>query len=164
MKLKHHTFRPVTDGIFMQPDVMDYIRSATFADHFKKKGLRLLIGEMQDEDSLYGATNSPQPNLESLRLQISNYYASTTTDRLLQHYSTPNTSEQTTWTKLFGKILADGQVRAPSRLLVNSLHQHGVSNRDIWRYCISYRLSFITAEVAPVSFGVTHGMDKPIWK
>jgi hypothetical protein len=55
-------------------------------------------------------------------------------------------------------------VRAPSRTLVDNLTANGVPIRDIWRYHIAFRLSFITEKVAPMSFGVAHAMDKPFWK
>lgn len=55
-------------------------------------------------------------------------------------------------------------MRAPSRLLANNLFSNGVSVRDIWRYQVAYRFSFITEKIAPAAYGVTHNMNKPIWK
>jgi carboxylesterase type B len=164
MNLNYHTFRPVTDGVFIRPGLMEYIADGSFAEVFKQRKLRLLIGEMLNEETLYGVTNSPEPNLESLHLQITNYYAPSITSNVLQHYNLPNTDVKSDWVAVFGKIISDGQVRAPSRCLVNSLFTHGVDVHDVWRYCISYRLSFITEKVAPLAFGVSHAMDKPFWK
>jgi carboxylesterase type B len=164
MNLENHTFRPVTDGIFIQPGIFEYYRNGTFAHEFKRRNLRLFIGEVLNEDTLYAATNAPEPNLDSLKRQISNYYPSSTTERLLQHYQPPASEDKEDWAKLFGKIVADGQVRAPSRYLVKILADNGVDMANIWRYMIAYRLSFITENVAPASFGVTHAMDRPIWK
>ncbi|KAL3417649.1 hypothetical protein PVAG01_10659 [Phlyctema vagabunda] len=163
MQLKNHTFRPVTDSSFIQPGMMAYHRDGTFAREFKKRNFRLLIGEMLNEETLYAATNGPEADVDSLRLQVSNYYAPATTARALQHYTLPTSTEKSDWTTLYGHIISDGQVRAPSRFLANSLFTNGVNVEDIWRYRISYRLSFITNDVAPASFGVTHAMDKPIW-
>jgi carboxylesterase type B len=162
--LKNHTFRPVTDGIFIHPDMHRYHTDVSFAAEFKKRKLRLLIGEVLNEETLYAAYNGPEPNIESLHLQISNYYAPSTTERILQHYPLPTSTEKEDWTNLFGIIISDGQVRAPSRFLVDSLLAHGVSIRDVWRYRVAYRLSFIGDKVAPRSYGVAHGMDKPFWK
>jgi carboxylesterase type B len=165
MKLKHHTFRPVTDLEFIQPGIIEYHRSGAFAAEFKKRGFRLLIGEVGNEETLYAVTNGPEANLESLRVQVGNYYSSTTSERVLEHYELPPCSaEKSEWATLYGNIIADGQVRAPSRFLANSLWEHGVAMRDIWRYRIAYRLSFITEQIAPASFGVAHAMDKPFWK
>jgi carboxylesterase type B len=150
--LKNHTFRPVTDGIFIRTGIHQYHSDGFFAAEFKKRNLRLLIGEVLNEETLYAAYNGPDPNIESLRLQISNYYAPSTTERILRHYPLPTSTEKKDWINLFGIIL------------VNSLFAYGVSIRDVWRYRISYRLSFIDEKVAPRTYGVAHGMDKPFWK
>ncbi|KAF7917200.1 uncharacterized protein EAE98_010305 [Botrytis deweyae] len=163
MKLKNHTFRPVTDSSFIQPGMMDYHRNGTFAEEFKKRNFKIIIGEMLNEETLYAATNGPEANVDSLRLQVSNYYAPATTSRVLKHYKLPDTDDKSDWTAVYGHIISDGQVRAPSRFLANSLFSNGVGVEDIWRYRISYRLSFITDAVAPRSFGVAHAMDKPFW-
>lgn len=163
-ELKNHTFRPVTDELFIFSGFTEYHRSGKFADKFKKRRLRILIGEVLNEETLYATYNTPDPNLESLRLQVSNYYAPETTDRILQEYQLPSSKDPNEWNTLFGNIISDGQVRAPSRWLINCLDKNGVSLRDIWRYRIAYRLSFITDKVAPRSFGVAHAMDKPFWK
>ncbi|PYH40179.1 alpha/beta-hydrolase [Aspergillus saccharolyticus JOP 1030-1] len=164
MKLEHHTFRAVTDGVFFQPGISEYFRDGSFAAEFKRRGLRLFIGEVRDENTLYAVTNSPDPNRESFRLQVENYYSPATTERLMRHYALPSTDKKEEWQAVFGNLIADGQVRAPSRFLVKNLLDHGVGINDVWRYLIAYRLSFITDQVAPASFGVSHAMDRPIWK
>ncbi|KAL3446697.1 Alpha/Beta hydrolase protein [Aspergillus insuetus] len=163
MKLKHHTFRPVTDGIFIHPKIFDYYRDGSFAREFQRRGLRILIGEVMNEETLYAVTNGPEASRVSLETQISNYYSPSTTSRLLQHYPLPNSDQKNDWEAVFGQIISDGQVRAPSRFLANNILENGVSIRDVWRYIIAYRLSFITENVAPASFGVSHAMDRPFW-
>ncbi|CEF84873.1 hypothetical protein FGSG_13166 [Fusarium graminearum PH-1] len=163
MELKNHTFRPVTDNLFIHSGIFDYYRDGSFAREFKKRGLKLLIGEVLDEDTLYAVTNPPDPNIESLHVQIANYYPPHVTDRLLKHYALPQTKDKEAWQKIFGRIVADGQVRAPSRYLVDNLVRNGVDIKNVWRYLIAYRLSFINNNVAPASFGVSHAMDRPIW-
>lgn len=164
-KLKNHTFRPVTDDIFIQSRMVEYLRDGAFAADFKKRGMRILIGEVLNEETLYATYNAPEePTLDALRLQIGNYYAPATTDRILEYYSLPKTNDLAEWQAVFGRIIADGQVLAPSRGLVHNLSKHGVPIGDIWRYRVAKRLSFITDKVAPASFGVSHAMDKPWWK
>ncbi|KAL2822889.1 alpha/beta-hydrolase [Aspergillus granulosus] len=163
-KLTNHTFRPVTDDIFIHSGMVEYLQSKAFADEFKACKSRLLIGEVLNEETLYSTYNSPtQPTLESLRTQVSNYYAPEVTDRALMCYTLPESDKLEDWRRLFGQIISDGQVRAPSRALVKHLVDNGVPLRDIWRYQIAYRLSFIDETVAPMSFGVAHAMDKPFW-
>ncbi|KAK4546513.1 hypothetical protein LTR36_001730 [Oleoguttula mirabilis] len=163
-ELTNHTFRPATDDTFIHSGLMEYLRSEAFANKFKAKGYRMLIGEVANEETLYSTYNSPsEPNVEALKAQISNYYAPQVTERLLQHYQLPKSSDLQDWKDLFGHIVSDGQVRAPSRTLVKSLALNGVAIRDLWRYQVAYRLSFIDETIAPLSFKVAHACDKPFW-
>ena len=163
--LKHHTFRPVTDDIFIHSGIIEYQTSGAFARDFQKRDLRLLIGEVLNEETLYAQYNPPTtPDVESLRSQVANYYAPATVDRILPSYDLPKSDDLEEWKRLYGNIIADGQVRAPSRFLVKNLSDHGVPVERLWRYQIQYRCSFITEKVAPASFGVAHAMDKPLWK
>ncbi|RDW93370.1 Carboxylic ester hydrolase [Aspergillus mulundensis] len=162
--LKNHTFRPVTDDLFIHQGMAEYLASKEFASEFKTRKARLLIGEVLNEETLYSTYNSPtEPTVEALRTQIGNYYAPDVTERALQCYKLPESKDLDEWKKLFGQIISDGQVRAPSRALVSNLVSNGVDLADIWRYQIAYRLSFINEKVAPMSFGVAHAMDKPFW-
>jgi carboxylesterase type B len=163
-QLTNHTFRPVTDGLFILPDMIQYHQSGAFARRFTEEGFRLFVGEMLNEETLYAATNSPQANRQSLYEQVVNYYAPEVTERVLEYYPLPISDKKEDWVHIYGIIISDGQVRAPSRFLADTLFGHGVGVEDIWRYRIAYRLSFITEKVAPKSFGVAHAMDKPIWK
>ncbi|KAJ5979556.1 hypothetical protein N7481_006854 [Penicillium waksmanii] len=163
MSLENHTFRPVTDELFIHQGIFDYYNDGSFAKEFKRRNLRIYIGEVLNEETLYAATNGPDANIASLQKQIANYYPPSTTKRLIEHYHLPKSDKKQEWADIFGKIIADGQVRAPSRYLVKVLVDNGVDMAHIWRYLIAYRLSFITEEVAPASFGVTHAMDRPIW-
>ncbi|KAI4600593.1 hypothetical protein KJ359_000952 [Pestalotiopsis sp. 9143b] len=131
----------------------------------RRAGMRVLIGEVRNEETLYATYNAPaEPTAAALRLQVGNYYAPATTERILEHYALPEKEEDLEeWRAVFGSIIADGQVRAPSRGLAHHLHRHGVPLADIWRYQVAKRLSFITEKVAPASFGVSHAMDKPWW-
>ncbi|KAG6353724.1 hypothetical protein INS49_005433 [Diaporthe citri] len=136
--LKNHTFRPVTDDIFVHSGMIEYLQSKEFADEFKIRGYKILIGEVHNEETLYSSYNAPtEPTVDALKLQVSNYYA-------------PQ-----------GNIVSDGQVRAPSRAFAKALVDNGLDLQDVWRYHIAYRLSFIDAEVAPASFSIAHAMDKP---
>ena len=127
--------------------------------------MRLLIGEVLNEETLYAEYNSPSaPTREALSRQIENYYAPATAERIVPYYELPETSDLQAWKSLYGNIVADGQVRAPSRYFAAQLFEHGVPIEKIWRYQIAYRLSFITDKVAPKSFGVAHAMDRPFWK
>ncbi|KAM0814833.1 putative Alpha/Beta hydrolase protein [Seiridium cardinale] len=114
--------------------MVEYLRDGQFAADFKRRGTRILIGEVLNEETLHSTYNTPEePNLAALRLQIGNYYNPSTTDRIIEQYSLPKTDELSEWRAVFGRIIADGQVRAPSRGLVHNLARHGTSITDIWR-------------------------------
>ncbi|KAH7029874.1 Alpha/Beta hydrolase protein [Microdochium trichocladiopsis] len=163
-KLENHTFRPVTDDIFIHDGMVQYLSSSEFGLAFKERGYKLLIGEVLNEETLYATYNSPEsPTLEALKMQVGNYYAPATVERALAYYDLPRSTELQDWKNCFGRIIADGQVRAPSRALAQNLLRNGVPISDIWRYQIAYRLSFITEKIAPMSMGVAHAMDKPFW-
>lgn len=103
-QLQNHTFRPVTDNIFIHDGMIEYANSASFASDFKKAGLRILSCEVLNEETLYSTYNAPtEPNMDSLRMQVSNYYAPAVTDRVLQLYNLPDSKNLEDWQKLFGK-------------------------------------------------------------
>ncbi|WXC58415.1 hypothetical protein SNK03_004313 [Fusarium graminearum] len=164
--LKNHFFWPVTDDLFIQQGIMEYIESPEFAAAFQSKGLKLLISEVENEETLYANFNAPtEPTIESLRAMMSNYYTPEVIDRVLAlpQYPLPTNGDLMSWRNHFGQIVSDGQVRAPGRCLVENLLRHDIPISDIWRCKITYRLSFITEKFAPLEFGVAHAGDKPIW-
>lgn len=110
MGLKMHTFRTVLDGAFFPTDLFDRFKRGEFAREFERRKLELLIGEVRDEvsstfalfrssvlilgavfvvlqETIYRQTNPPD-SLETLHLQVSNYYPSHVTDKLIDAYLT----------------------------------------------------------------------------
>ncbi|KAF9260463.1 alpha/beta-hydrolase [Marasmius fiardii PR-910] len=171
MTLAAHTFRPVRDGDFFPMNLFDRYLAGDFARQFKDRQLQLFIGEVRDEETLYRQTNPPH-DLDSLYIEVGNYYSPPVTRKMIDAYlnrkvhkegahSDPD-PEIDFWKKIFGDIISDGQVRAPSRLLVRQLIGAGVPLSSIRRYMINWRPSFVDAR-APKEFGVSHAIDKPIW-
>lgn len=104
--LKNHTFRPVTDDIFLHSGMIEYLQSKEFAEEFKSRGYRILIGEVRNEETLYSSYNAPtEPTMEALKLQISNYYAPQVTDRVIQQYKLPVSDKLEDWQRTFGETL-----------------------------------------------------------
>lgn len=103
-QLQNHTFRPVTDNIYIGKGAIDYINSADFAADFKTAGFRILTCEVLNEETLYATYNAPtSPGVEPLRVQVSNYYAPAVTERVLQSYTLPESSDLKEWQDVFGK-------------------------------------------------------------
>ncbi|KAK7409084.1 hypothetical protein QQX98_008745 [Neonectria punicea] len=123
--LKHHTFRPVTDELFIQSEMIEYLQAKEFADEFKARGYRILIGEVLNEETLYSTYNGPtEPTIEALRLQVSNYYAPEVTDRILQCYDMPESGKLEDWKTLFGKPpLHPKSLHTVSKLIL-TIHFH----------------------------------------
>lgn len=104
--LKNHTFRPVTDELFIHSGMIEYLQSKEFADEFKIRGYKILIGEVRNEETLYSSYNAPaEPNIDALKLQVSNYYAPQVTDRVLQQYKLPASDKLEDWQRTFGETL-----------------------------------------------------------
>lgn len=102
--LKNHTFRPVTDDIFVRSGMIEYLQSKEFADEFKSRGYKILIGEVRNEETLYSSYNAPtEPTIDALKLQVSNYYAPQVTDRAIQEYKLPTSNKLEDWQKTFGE-------------------------------------------------------------
>ncbi|EIM79805.1 alpha/beta-hydrolase, partial [Stereum hirsutum FP-91666 SS1] len=147
MGLKMHTFRPVVNGTFFPTDLFDRFKNGEFAKEFERRRLELFVSEVRDERrSMYRQINPPD-SLETLHLQVSNYYPSHVTDKLIDAYLNckvhlpyahpdpdPNIDA---WKKVYGDIISDGQVRAPSRLLVDQLRHANVPLSHVHRYLIS---------------------------
>ncbi|KAJ8074798.1 hypothetical protein PM082_019123 [Marasmius tenuissimus] len=171
MTLSAHTFRPIRDGHFFPLNLFDRYLAGDFAREFKQRELQVFIGEVRDEETLYRQTNPPH-DLETLHTEVGNYYSPPVTKVMIDAYLNRNVHQDgahpdpdpdiDSWKKVFGDIISDGQVRAPSRLLVRQLLGAGVPLASIRRYMINWRPSFVNAR-APKEYGVSHALDKPIW-
>lgn len=104
--LKNHTFRPVTDEIFLHSGMIEYLQSKEFAEEFNRRGYKILIGEVRNEETLYSSYNAPsEPTVEALKLQVSNYYAPQVTDRVIHQYKLPVSDKLEDWQRTFGETL-----------------------------------------------------------
>ncbi|THU95491.1 carboxylesterase [Dendrothele bispora CBS 962.96] len=171
MTLVSHTFRPIRDGVFFPHDMFERFHRGEFAAEFKRRGMKVLIGETRDEETLYRQTNPPT-DLDSLYEQVGNYYSPAVTKVVIDAYYNRKIKDRSAhpdpdqfidpWKKVYGDIISDGQVRAPTRLLVRQLASAGVPLSSVHRYLINFRPSFLDVR-APSTFGVSHAFDKPIW-
>jgi len=152
------TFRACLDGTWMatDPDPMTWQRSGDLGRKLREKGVKSVIaGDVIEEWYLYSIAhpiNSPAdvvPNL--LR-----YYPQSIVTALLQVYpklrddSTPEESQ-----RLFGEILADGQVNIPDRLLARDLRR---VDFPVLRYEIHW-----APEQLRIGGYVTHATDRCLW-
>jgi hypothetical protein len=116
-----------------------------------------------DQEVLYGATNPPD-TWEDLSAQLTNYYAQSKVSKLESLYGIAETSAEGSnvdpraLNKLYGQIVADGQVYVPSRTMVQALFEGGIDMSRILRYRLSWRPAG-TSRIALYSDVVTHSDD-----
>ncbi|KAL8280132.1 hypothetical protein RQP46_007462 [Phenoliferia psychrophenolica] len=164
LKLKLHTFRAVTDGHFVHPETFFRIGGGHFASEFNRRGMSMVIGEVENEENLYREINHPHTS-EELLLSLENYYPDKVIKAILPFYSIPPITPTPSLEEIkeaFGIITADGQVYASERLLVKALEDGGVPDSRLLRYRIKWRGSFME-RFTPARMGVAHAHDTPLW-
>ena len=157
--LEAHSFRPTTDGDFVSRDLVKRLQDGSFAACFRKRHFRLLIGEVEHEESLYRLVDPPTCE-DDFILQLRKFYSDDMASNLAKHNPFPPSKDvldQEHWMDHHGYIVAGSQVRASTRSLVSRLP----GPPDVLRYRISYRPKHYTT--MPESMGVTHGMCQIIW-
>ncbi|KAJ9097478.1 hypothetical protein QFC19_006747 [Naganishia cerealis] len=108
----------------------------------------------------------------NLKREIANLYPEAVTDCLIHAYTADGIHRAAALPdpnphigaaeKVYGDIVADGQVRAPERLLVQQLREAGVPLPRVHRYLIGWKPGFVR-KVLPDVMGVPHGSDGVIW-
>lgn len=118
------TFRGCLDGSWMatDPDPMTWQRSGDLGKKLHEKGVKSVIaGDTIEEWYLYSIAhpiNSPVDIIPNLL----RYYPQSIVDVLIAKYPTlPDNATPEQSQRLFGDILADGQVNIPDRLLARDL-------------------------------------------
>ncbi|OCF78448.1 hypothetical protein I204_00388 [Kwoniella mangroviensis CBS 8886] len=166
MTIEQFTFRTVQDGVFFRHKTWLY--DGKVAEEFKKRDMAAIIGEVQDEETLYRDGFRVTDEI-SLYKAVNQYYSisfnfpdrlSACADDLPIRSPDPN-PDIDSYTKVLGDITSDGQVRAPSRSFARQLRDAGVPLDSVHRYIIGWVPDFVM-QFAPPKFGVTHAMDRPI--
>ncbi|KAG0683534.1 hypothetical protein C6P40_000046 [Pichia californica] len=167
--LNMHTFRAVTDGYFISPNIIKDLDSGKFCAMMKEKGLRILNGEVDNECFKYSLLNTPK-TIEELPIQIENYYPRSVIPVLLDLYkANPEDFEGFNGDELleelrkkYGKIVGDGQVYSSARGLINKLVENKFPEKDIFRYRISFRAKWLD-EFLEKDWKVPHAGDFTVW-
>ncbi|WVQ63121.1 uncharacterized protein L199_001272 [Kwoniella botswanensis] len=169
MTIEQFTFRTVQDGVFF-PTSKTWLYDGKLAEEFKKRDMAAIIGEVQDEETLYRDGFRVTDEI-SLYKAVNQYYSTTVVDQMIDLYLNQKIKEPyqhpdpnpdiDSYTKVLGDIISDGQVRAPSRSFARQLRDAGVPLDSVHRYIIGWVPEFVM-QFAPPKFGVTHAMDRPI--
>ncbi|BFZ59943.1 hypothetical protein YB2330_000965 [Saitoella coloradoensis] len=161
-QMEQHTFRGVTDDDFIDSNLAEEQQNGTFAARFAKKEMKIMIGEVENEESVYAAINPPKSSSDFLT-ELANYYGPEVAQKLITAYPPlPTDPSREECSTLFGKIVSDVQVRVPIRMLVNDLVSGGVDRTSILRYRISFRPSSFD-DVFHTQMGVGHAFDAAVW-
>lgn len=161
-----HQYRPTSDGAFVSRDLFKSLENGKFAQRFKERNIKLLLGETCNEPKLYSLWFPPKDNtLDALRTRLIAEYPTSTVDALLALYYPDNKLPpgQENWdSDAFGHIYADMQVYKIQRGLIHSLVSHGVPDSSIYRYRVEMRVKCAEKQI-PIEWGVTHATDHFIW-
>lgn len=165
-KLKLHTFRAVTDDIFVSASLLSDIKSGVFGRKLADKGVRILHGETDNEGFLYSLLDTPQ-TIEQLATEIENYYPRTVVSTLFELYDVDNIDPTPAdfnerLMKLYGDIIGDGQVFCSTRGFANYVIAAGFPTKDYYRYRISFRGKWLDQHL-PLQFKIPHAYDSPVW-
>ncbi|KAK4689641.1 hypothetical protein P7C73_g460, partial [Tremellales sp. Uapishka_1] len=152
------TFRGVigTDG-WNRADEMEYQQSGRMAADLKSAGVRCVImGDVRDEDFFYSYVHPCQgpsdilPNLER-------YYPAEQSKRLLAAYpALAVDASPAECDRLQGRILADGQVHLPARLLAKDLVAGGM---PVVRYAVEFVAEKLNSNALENAIGPAVRMD-----
>ena len=160
-KMSLNSFRAVTDGSFVKDSLIKEIEDGRFAESMLRRGIRMMIGDLPDEASIYKLENPPS-SYNGLLTRLHVEYTQSASKRLVKLYSpTKTVSSATSWQDLFGRIYADVQVHMTQRGLVAALART-LPLSYLHRYRINWRAKCVDL-IYPPEWGVAHASDMAIW-
>ncbi|WWC90315.1 uncharacterized protein L201_005248 [Kwoniella dendrophila CBS 6074] len=147
------TFRGVVgDDGWVRSDQVEYQHNGGLAKGLKEAGVKcILVGDVRDEDFFYAGVHACKTKAD-LVPNIARYYPYEQSQQFLDSYShVPDDASPSELNLLLGRILADGQVHLPVRMLAGDLAKYDF---PVIRYAI---------ESVPEFYGTngkaSHGTD-----
>jgi hypothetical protein len=136
--VENGTFRACLDGMWLSasPDPMTWQRTGELARGLYLKGVRsVVVGDLTEEWYLYSVAH-PVYTPRDIVPNLARYYPEDLVERMVGMYPTlPETAGSDEVQQLFGRILSDGQVYLPTRLLARDLQAAGF---PVLRYQIGW--------------------------
>ena len=157
-----NAFRAVTDNIFVRDSLFAEIHSGAFATALRRRGIKIMIGDVRDEFNSYRLV-SPPGSYSGLVNRLAVEYPVAKSERLAKIYCPKGELPDgiKSWQDAFGRIYADTQVHMTERGLLTSLVSK-MNLGDVFRYRVEWRPNCVD-KVMPPSMGVAHGTDLAIW-
>lgn len=141
------TFRGVVEDGWIEADQMEYQASGQLGRDLVAAGVKVVImGDVRDEDSFYSIVHDCTP--DNLMFNVARYYPLPLAKALLSAYDQDQEPQP-----LLGRVLADGQVHLPVRMLARDLAKGGLP---------TVRYTIETVAKALGYDHVTHGSDLAI--
>ncbi|MCJ1319561.1 hypothetical protein MMC15_004897 [Xylographa vitiligo] len=160
-QIPENSFRAVTDGKWVRESLFHEIEDGRFAEVMLRRGVKILIGDLPDENNVYKMVQPPS-SYDSLVRRLSVEYPEAASRKLAKLYCPGgHPPEGSDWTETFGHIYADMQVHVTARGLLAALFRT-LPLSSILRYRINWRTKSVD-EIAPPEMGVCHGSDLSIW-
>ncbi|KAI0084081.1 carboxylesterase [Irpex rosettiformis] len=138
------------------PDIIAWQRSGSFAHALREKGVKsIIVGDLTEEWYLYAIAH-PVKNMHDVELNLRRYYQDDFVKTTLGMYAAlPDGVDEGEYKKLLGRVLSDGQVHLPVRLLARDLVEAGFP-------VLRYEIRWTPEQGRPFGY-VTHGTDRALW-
>ncbi|KAL5476704.1 hypothetical protein ACEPAI_2890 [Sanghuangporus weigelae] len=154
------TFRGCLDGSWLSsdPEPMTWQRSGGFSQGLRRAGVQsIVVGDLKEEWFLYAIAH-PIQTPQDVRDNLLRYYPDKFTNALLAQYPPlSSNAPQEECFERFGRVLSDGQVHLPVRLLARDLIASGF---PVLRYEIRWTPEQVRARTKGY---VTHATDRVLW-
>ncbi|KAI0641364.1 carboxylesterase [Trametes meyenii] len=149
------TFRGAWEPSWLgDTDTMTWQRSGGFAKGLTDHGVRaVVVGDLTEEWYIYSLSH-PVASVSDIVTNLERYYREDVVHKMLEVYGkTPTEPEEVK--RVFGQLLAEGQVHLPVRLLARDLVNAGFP-------VVRYEIAWTPEQVRPFGY-VTHGTDRSLW-
>ncbi|MCJ1402375.1 hypothetical protein MMC11_005595 [Xylographa trunciseda] len=160
-QIPENSFRAVTDGHWVRESLFHEIEDGRFAEAMLRRGVKILIGDLPDENNVYKKVQPPS-SYGALIKRLSVEYPEVASRKLAKLYCPGgHLPVGSNWTETFGHIYADMQVHVTARGFLAALSQT-LPLSSILRYRINWRTKSVD-KINPPEMGVYHGSDLSIW-
>ncbi|CDO71038.1 hypothetical protein BN946_scf184844.g42 [Trametes cinnabarina] len=151
----HGTFRGAWEPSWIgDTDTMSWQRSGDFARGLKAHGIEaIVVGDLTEEWYIYSLSH-PVSSMGDIIVNLERYYREDVVHKMIDLYGkTPTDPDEVK--EVFGRLLAEGQVHLPVRLLARDLINAGFP-------VVRYEIAWTPEQVRPFGY-VTHGTDRSLW-
>ncbi|KAH8089868.1 carboxylesterase [Cristinia sonorae] len=157
---QYGTFRGTLDGDWMPSDPMEWQRSGAFAAALKSKGVKsIIVGDLTEEWYLYAIAH-PVKSMSDVEMNLERYYQVEMVERVLKLYEDqavliPEGAPPEEFERFMGRILSEGQVHLPVRILARDMLKAGFP-------ILRYDIRWTPEQLRPLGY-VTHATDRALW-